>query len=216
MPKQNNLSKLANPNTFLSKYIYGANNPIMNSDPSGMSLLSSIFDAFISGGHDFIATFSAGLDNLLKNKTFQTIVVLVAAAFIGPAAAGLVGASGLTAVSISAAIGGLVGGVGFQGLRLGTFEQGFLAGALVGGTSAYLWGDSALYGNANPLVKYVSSEWNTFVRADKFQYFFNINHADTGIFAGWFGGGFGGPTLGGSLLLGGIKALIPEKNDERR
>jgi hypothetical protein len=79
-----------------------------------------------------------------------------------------------------------------------------------------LWGDSALYINGNPLVNYVSSEANTFVRADKFQYFFNLNHADTGIFAGWFGGGFGGPTLGGSLTIGIIKSFIPEKIAEGR
>lgn len=62
----------------------------------------------------------------------------------------------------------------------------------------------------------MSSEWNTFVRADKFEYFFNLNHADTGIFAGLLGGGFGGPTLGGSLTIGIIKSFIPEKNYKGR
>lgn len=117
-----------------------------------MSWLSSAFDLFMGAGHDFIATFGSNFDMLIKDKSVQTILVLVAAAFIGPAAAGLMGATGWTAVGINAGVGGLVGGVGFQGLGLGTFEQGFLAGALFGGASAYLWGNSGLYGNSNPLL----------------------------------------------------------------
>ncbi|MEK6627649.1 MAG: RHS repeat-associated core domain-containing protein, partial [Bdellovibrionota bacterium] len=36
--------KLTNPNTFLSKYIYAGNSPVMLSDPSGLSWLSDVFD----------------------------------------------------------------------------------------------------------------------------------------------------------------------------
>ncbi len=78
--------------------------------------------------------------------------------------------------------------------------------------SAYFWGDSFLYTDNNPVISYINSEWNTFINSDKLQYFFNLNHSSKGIFAGWLGGGFGGPTLGGALVLSGIKALIPGKN----
>ena len=40
--------KLANPRTFLNKYIYGANNPVMYSDPSGASF-GDDFSRFVSG-----------------------------------------------------------------------------------------------------------------------------------------------------------------------
>lgn len=64
--------------TFLSKYIYGINNPVVFSDPSGMSILSGVIDAFLQAGHDFIATFGAGLDQFVKSDAFFVIFVIVA------------------------------------------------------------------------------------------------------------------------------------------
>ena len=129
--------KLASPNTFLSKYIYAANNPGMFGDPSGQSWLSDVFDAVVSAGHDYIANVGAAFDNLVKDKTFQIICVIIAAAFIGPAAAGFFGATGLAGVTVSAVAGGLVGGISYVGLGLGSFAEGFALGALAGGISYY-------------------------------------------------------------------------------
>lgn len=64
------------PSTFLSKYIYGINNPVVFSDPSGMSILSGVIDAFLQAGHDFIATFGAGLDNFIKSDIGFIIIVI--------------------------------------------------------------------------------------------------------------------------------------------
>ena len=134
--------KLASPITFLSKYIYAGNNPIMFGDPSGMDFLGDIgnfiggaINGLVNAGHDFIATLGAGLDNLLKNKTFQIICVIIAAAVIGSAVAGLFTLTGWTAVAVSAGVGGLVGGFSYVGLGLGTFAEGFALGALAGGLS---------------------------------------------------------------------------------
>ena len=139
--------KLASPSTFLSKYIYAGNNPVMFGDPSGLSWLSELVDTVMGAGHNVIANLGAAFDNLVKDKTFQIICVIIAAALIGPAVAGLFTLTGWTAVAVSAVVGGLVGGISYVGLGLGTFAEGFALGALAGGLSYY-----AQYGIADGIA----------------------------------------------------------------
>ncbi|MEK6628643.1 MAG: RHS repeat-associated core domain-containing protein [Bdellovibrionota bacterium] len=146
--------KLASPNTFLSKYIYAANNPAMLSDPSGMSWFTDVVDAVLGARHQVFANLGAAFDNLVKDKTFQIIAVIIAAALIGPAVAGLFTLTGWTAVGVSAVVGGLVGGISYVGLGLGTFAEGFALGALAGGLAGY---SGKLYGGSNPMFNLYNS-----------------------------------------------------------
>lgn len=104
--------KLASPNTFLSKYIYGANNPVMFSDPSGRSFWENL------GRIGFaIASFYAG--------------ALAASAAIGFFALGGWEAA-LVGVIVGAAAGGIVGSISFPALGLGSSKEGFELGIISG------------------------------------------------------------------------------------
>jgi len=74
--------KLASPSTFLSKYIYAGNNPVMFGDPSGLSWLSELVDTVMGAGHNVIANLGAAFDNLVKDQGFQKLLV-IALAFAG-------------------------------------------------------------------------------------------------------------------------------------
>lgn len=100
--------KLSNPSTFLSKYSYAVNNPVMYSDPSGLSWLSDVFDSVLNFGHNAIAAFGSALDQLLKNKGIQTlitavltVVVVIAAGIASPVVAITAGVAGLASAVLS-------------------------------------------------------------------------------------------------------------------
>lgn len=89
--------KLRNPATFLSKYAYAGNNPVMYSDPSGrffgiddflfivgLSIIQAAFENNAVGGNF--------LDSLVKNLLFNTFLTIIAIDVLG--AKGLGGGNG--------------------------------------------------------------------------------------------------------------------------
>jgi RHS repeat-associated protein len=103
---------MASPITVINKYIYTANDPINNLDPSGEFLITAIVVGAVIGGA--MAHFSGG--NILEGI------------LIGAVAGAAGGAAGVWA-------GGLVGG-GIGGAALGTVAgagAGYLAGGVSGG-----------------------------------------------------------------------------------
>jgi|GEM_PF-3830570 len=104
------------PLTEINKYIYGGNNPIMNTDPTGKSFLGDAL-VFVAG---FAAAFFAG--------------PLIAAAILGGVTTGA--AFYITSAIVGTIIGGLVGGVTNVAIGNGTFQQG----ALLGGAGGFLGG----------------------------------------------------------------------------
>ena len=173
------------------------------------------FDSVVNAGHDFIATLGAGLDNLLKNKTFQIMCVIIAAALIGPTVAGLLSLSGTTAVLVSAGVGGLVGGLSYVGLGLGTFAEGFALGALAGGLAGYQGG---LYGNNNPMFNFFDSERILFRKYGLFDYLFKADFSKSGSLYDILGGGFVGRSFVGFIgyaIINGAIPKQPKRQDEQ-
>lgn len=105
--------KLASPNTFLSKYIYAANSPVMFSDPSGqviqvifvIAAVVGITAGIISASMNYDAARKAGLNNNQANLSalmaFLFTSAAVAASIINPGASWLFSglASGATNLS---------------------------------------------------------------------------------------------------------------------
>ena len=132
------------PITFINSFIYSGNNPINYKDPSGNSFWKKL--GWIALGSlmgpvgillaiNFSGEFSSG-----EIKLANTIAILSLAAISGAAAGAAVGAAGYSAWVGAAAgglAGGVVGGVGFELFNLGTFQDGFIQGAIVGGIAGY-------------------------------------------------------------------------------
>lgn len=127
------------PSSFNSKFIYGNNNPILNSDPSGLSWLSDV----ISG--DAARNFGREFDRFIKNPEIQKGIVTVASAivayFAAPVLAAAVASSTtgflIASTLFGAAIGGVVAGAAFQAGGLGTFDDGFWVGARAGAFAGF-------------------------------------------------------------------------------
>lgn len=126
--------KLVSPNTFLSKYIYVSNSPVMHNDPTGKFwVLAAMFGVF--------------------GKDIQKIAIigtaLVLGAIAGPIVAGYLGlAAGtagaiVTSTLVGAAAGGTFAAIAYPAAGLGTSEEGFMAGAIAGGLGGLLAGAGA-------------------------------------------------------------------------
>lgn len=114
------------PNSAINKFSYCNNNPITLADHSGKDFFQELF------------------------KGIVIVVAIIAAFYGGAAVAAYFGLSGfwgaVVGAASGAAIGGIVAGVGYTALGLGTFQEGFMigaaAGSIAGGIAGYSFSGS--------------------------------------------------------------------------
>lgn len=139
--------KLVDPRTFLSKYVYADNNPVMHNDPTGKFwVLAAMFGAFGKDIQRIAVIGTAFVAGLIGGP-------IIAAALLGAGASAT--AFAIVSTIAGAAIGGVTGGLGYTAGGLGTFQEGFQAGAAAGAIGG-LVGGIGLYGSRQGFLNFAN------------------------------------------------------------
>lgn len=203
--------KVEKPISFVNKYIYADNSPIMMRDPSGrssiwgwvMAAMAPITSLILMNTTNFFQSnfdFTAGD---IKAVNFAAVTAaIIGLSIITGGAAGSAFGGGLLGVfagaTVGAITGAVIGSVGFPALGLGDSQEGARYGAVVGGIAGAA---------ASPMVQnYFYGQWRL-ASADPMHYFFDLGYDKDPLFGLpnlLLGGGFSGPSLGGTLVYSGI------------
>lgn len=145
--------KVEKPISFVNKYIYADNSPIMMRDPSGrssiwgwvMAAMAPITSLILMNTTNFFQSnfdFTAG-DIKAVNFAAVTVAIIGLSIITGGAAGAAVG-GGWAGAGVGAAVGAItgaaVGAIGFPALGLGSAKQGAMYGAIVGGIAGGIAG----------------------------------------------------------------------------
>lgn len=139
------------PLTVVNRYIYAGNQPINNLDPTGRSFLGKVAAIAVGalfGPVGILVAINLSGDFTSGEKKFANTVAIVSAAVIaGAATGGAIAAAGgaawLGALG-GAVAGGLIGGAGFETMGIGSFQDGFIVGAVAGGIGGYFGAGGSL------------------------------------------------------------------------
>ncbi len=219
MQKDPDAGRLMNSQSVNNKFNYASNNPISYSDPTGRASVFGWLAAVAFPFQSLIAmnTSSFFQDNFgfsssdIKafNSATLAVAIIAASIFTGGAAASAAGLTGMgwgaaVGAGVGAATGGVIGSIGFPALGLGSSQDGFAFGAALGAVGGAAGG----FGLAH-IGDYARLQFEL-ARTDTLRYFFSRSYDKSPLFSSSLGGGFAGPSLGGTGVLFSLTQVIGE------